>query len=284
MNGEELKAARLRAGWTQEQTAGRLGVTQAYLSMAERGRRMLPSGLARQAVKVLRAWPTALPLREDGVSAPSNSDKLRAELATLGYPGFAHVAGPGVRGRVRRNPAEVLLNALRGSEVDTRVLEGLPWLAFTYADLDWDWAVRNAKLHDLQNRLGFVTTLAARLDTSEMGVVRLGASGLGESQVTSPAVSGQASELVSGVTSERGTSPPAVAPGGNPSTSEARSRRLKEYAAVLDRSRLAKEDTLCHDSLTQAERKWLRVNRPVEAAHWNLLTDMRAENLAHGRN
>jgi hypothetical protein len=53
---------------------------------------------------------------------------------------------------------------------------------------------------------------------------------------------------------------------------------------VLDRSRLVKEDTLCHDSLTEAERKWLRVNRPAEAAHWNLLTDMQAENLPHGRN
>jgi len=67
------------------------------------------------------------------------------------------------------------------------------------------------------------------------------------------------------------------------STDEPRSRRVKEYAAVLDRSRLAKEGTLCHDSLTEAERKWLRVNRPPEAAHWNLLTDMKAENLPHGR-
>ena len=67
-------------------------------------------------------------------------------------------------------------------------------------------------------------------------------------------------------------------------TGEPRSRRLKEYAAVLDRSRLVKEDTLCHDSLTEAERKWLRVNRPAEAAHWNLLTDMQVEHLPHGRN
>ena len=66
--------------------------------------------------------------------------------------------------------------------------------------------------------------------------------------------------------------------------SEARTRKLREYAAVLERSRLAKEDTLCHDSLTEVERKWLRANRPAEAAHWNLLTDMKAENLAHGRN
>src|SRR5271155_2703831 len=244
MNGRELKEARLGAGWTQQQAAGKLGVTQAYLSMAERGYRVLPSSLARKAVEVLDAPPTALPLREEGVVALSDSDQLRAELAALGYPGFAHVRGSHVRAaRVRRNPAEVLLNALTQADVDTRVVEGLPWLAYTYADLNWDWAVQNAKLHDLQNRLGFVTTVASGL----------GASGLGSSEES-----------------------------GAPN-SEARSRKLREYAAVLERSRLAKEDTLCHDSLTEVERKWLRANRPAEAAHWNLLTDMKAENLPHGR-
>jgi transcriptional regulator with XRE-family HTH domain len=233
MNGEELRDARLRAGWTQQQAAERLGVTQAYLSMVEHGRRALPSVLARKAVTILHASPTALPLGEDWVSPSTDSDKLRSELAGLGYPGFAHV-----RGRVRHNPAEVLLDALNKAELDTRVVEGLPWLAFKYANLDWDWAVQNAKLHDLQNRLGFVTTLACQLSASQAS---------------------------------------------RESTDEPRFRRLKEYAAVLDRSRLAKEDTLCHDSLTEAERKWLRVNRPPEAAHWNLLTDVKAENLPHGR-
>jgi len=38
-----------------------------------------------------------------------------------------------------------------------------PWLAFTFADLDWNWLVRNAKLHDRQNRLGFTATLAKEL-------------------------------------------------------------------------------------------------------------------------
>jgi len=255
MNGRELKEARLGAGWTQQQAAGKLGVTQAYLSMAERGYRVLPSSLARKAVEVLDAPPTALPLREEGVVALSDSDQLRAELAALGYPGFAHVRGShGRAARVRRNPAEVLLNALTQADVDTRVVEGLPWLAYTYADLNWDWAVQNAKLHDLQNRLGFVTTVA-----SELGSSGLDSSGLDSSRMGSSETSG--------------------AP-----NSEARTRKLREYAAVLERSRLAKEDTLCHDSLTEVERKWLRANRPAEAAHWNLLTDMKAENLAHGRN
>ncbi|PYU15461.1 MAG: hypothetical protein DMG37_04980 [Acidobacteria bacterium] len=65
------------------------------------------------------------------------------------------------------------------------------------------------------------------------------------------------------------------------STEPQRSRKLAEYVGVLDRSRLVREDTLCHDSLTEAERKWLRANRPAEAKHWNLLTDMKAESLPH---
>ena len=226
MNGEELRETRLGKKWTQQKAAERLGVTQAYLSMLERGRRDLPDSLARKAVEVLNAPPTLLPLRAESLVARVGSERLRSELAALGYPGFAHL-----KGKARRNPAEVLVKALNEPELDTRVVEGLPWLTLTYADMDWDWAVQTAKLHDRQNRLGFVTTLAFQLAL-------------------------------------KSTDPP-------------RARKLKEYAAVLERSRLVKEDTLCHDSLTAVERKWLRLNRPAEAKHWNLLTDMKAENLPH---
>ena len=43
------------------------------------------------------------------------------------------------------------------------MVEGLPWLAFAYVDMDWEWLVRNTKLHDRQNRLGFAVTLAQEL-------------------------------------------------------------------------------------------------------------------------
>jgi len=33
--------------------------------------------------------------------------------------------------------------------------------------------------------------------------------------------------------------------------------------------------------MTQAERAWLREQRSPSAAHWNLLTDMKGENLAY---
>jgi|SRR5690348_9052247 transcriptional regulator with XRE-family HTH domain len=226
MNAQELKEARLRRGWTQQQAAGKLGVTQAYLSMLEHGRRMWPYSLTRKAVEVLQAPPTALPLPAAALVMPLNSEKLRAQLAELGYPGFAHL-----RGRARHNPSEVLLNALNQSDLDSRVVEGLPWLVLRYADMDWDWLVQNAKVSDRQNRLGFVVTLASQL--------------------------------------------------GAKSAHPQRSRKLAEYVGVLDRSRLVREDTLCHDSLTETERKWLRANRPPEAKHWNLLTDMKAENLPH---
>jgi hypothetical protein len=42
----------------------------------------------------------------------------------------------------------------------------------------------------------------------------------------------------------------------------------------LEPSRLATEGTLCRESMTGAERKWLRIHRSPLAEHWNLLTDL----------
>ncbi|HEY2462044.1 MAG TPA: helix-turn-helix transcriptional regulator [Candidatus Acidoferrum sp.] len=229
MTGLELRGARGRKNWTQEKLADRLQVTQAYLSMMESGRREVSYRLARKAAELLEAPATTLPLREYGRAENFAVQDFSSELAALGYPGFAHFR----RAARRRNPAELLLAVLTKGDVATRVVEGLPWLALTYADLDWDWLVGRAKLADCQNRLGYVTGLAA-----ECG-------------------------------DKRGEVP--------------RARRLKEYVAVLERSRLAGEDTLCHDSLSRAEREWLREHRPAEARHWNLLTDLKVEDLAYAK-
>ena len=43
------------------------------------------------------------------------------------------------------------------------LFEALPWLVLRYSTLDWSWVVREAKMHDLQNRLGFVVGLAREL-------------------------------------------------------------------------------------------------------------------------
>jgi hypothetical protein len=104
-------------------------------------------------------------------------------------------------------------------------------LALTYVGMDWDWLVRNAKVRDRQNRLGFAVSLAAD-----------------------------------------------VAEGKD---DKERARQLRRSLEVLEGARLAREDSFCHDSMTQAERAWLREHRSPAAAHWNLLTDMKVEHLAY---
>ena len=63
------------------------------------------------------------------------------------------------RGRVVA--ATLLLHALRQPDLDARVCEALPWVARRYAGkVDWEWLVRQAKLHDFQNRMGLLLELA----------------------------------------------------------------------------------------------------------------------------
>jgi len=228
MDGTTLREARQHKNWTQQQTARALGVTQAYLSMLEKGRRTLSESFVRKALKVFDLPPTALPLPSEASAAPAPSRKrdFTADLAALGYPGFAHL-----RTKVQKNPAGVLLDALNEPNLDGRVAEGLPWLTLAYVDMDWDWLVRNAKVRNRQNRLGFAVSLATEVAESK---------------------------------NDRG-----------------RARKLRPCLQVLERARLAREDTFCHDSMTQAERKWLREHRSPVAAHWNLLTDMKGEHLAY---
>src|SRR5579871_4249684 len=53
--------------------------------------------------------------------------------------------------------------------------------------------------------------------------------------------------------------------------------RLQQVEEILDRARLVREDTLCQESLSEAERRLLRQTRPSEASQWNLLTDLTAQ-------
>jgi transcriptional regulator with XRE-family HTH domain len=152
---DQLKRAREERGWSQEQAAGRLGVTQPYVSMLEKGRRSADP-LARKLMQVYGLPPTVLPLRE--VRKNPTPDSLAHELALLGYPGFAHLR----RGAKRVNPAEFLVSALAQNNLEARVAEGLPWVVLRYPDLPFDWLVREVRVHNLQNRLGFVVTLGQR--------------------------------------------------------------------------------------------------------------------------
>jgi transcriptional regulator with XRE-family HTH domain len=152
---EQLKRAREDRGWSQQQAAERLGVTQAYVSMLEKGRRSAEP-LARKLMQVYDLPPTVLPLCE--VRRNPTPDSLAHELALLGYPGFAHLR----RGAKGVNPAEFLLSALAQNNLEARVAEALPWVVLRYRDLPFDWLVREARVHNLQNRLGFVVTLGQR--------------------------------------------------------------------------------------------------------------------------
>jgi transcriptional regulator with XRE-family HTH domain len=225
VTGEALKTGREHASLTQQEAASRLGLTQAYLSMLELGRRPVTLELAMKATKVFHLPPTALPLEVD---PPSTLDEsaFKSELGALGYPGFSYL-----RGKSHCNPARLLFLALDQDELDRRVVEALPWLVYTYPEMDWEWLTRNAKLNDRQNRLGFVVDLAEEY-AEKMG-------------------------------------------------DESRKKSLDQKKAVLERSRLASEDTLSNESMTQAERKWLRQNRPSKARHWNLLTDLDVRHLAY---
>jgi transcriptional regulator with XRE-family HTH domain len=224
MRPKEMKEERRRLGWTQQEAALKLGVSQPYLSLLEAGSRALPVKLMKKAVQLYHSSPTALPLPESfnapGLLSPQN---LTEELSGLGYPGFSHI-----RKRVQ-NPAEVLFNALGQKELESRLVEALPWVVLRYPALDWAWLVPRAKLYNLQNRLGYITQLAQKLTDGDSF------------------------------------------------------NQLAQQLDALEDARLVREGTLCHDSLSSAERSWLKATRPHEAEHWNLLTDLRAKQLKYVR-
>ena len=156
-----LRKARRARGWTQAQAAAKLGLSQPYWSLLEKGKRPLTPALARRLVRVFQFPPTVLPLpvRLEEAS-PVTNDMLAEDLAKLGYPAFAYMQSGK---RPRRNPALVLLQALNMADLDPRVTEGLPWLLLHHPGMDTGWLVDQARRHNLQNRLGFVTTLARRV-------------------------------------------------------------------------------------------------------------------------
>ena len=209
------------------QAARRLGVSQPYLSLLEKGTRSVPEKLARKAATLYGLSAAKLPMKTGWHNVQANNDDaLGSDLAALGYPGLSYL-----KSRRKRNPAEVMLSALSANNLDSRLAEALPWVLLKHPDLNWEWLVRAAKVNDLQNKLGFVTSVARRL-----------AEKLGNHETVS---------------------------------------LLRAQESVLERSRLVREETLCHDSLTQSERRWLRSNRSDEAKHWNLLTDLSPEHLSN---
>lgn len=232
MTNQQFREGRLKAGLTQMEAAGRLGVSQPYLSQLEKGQRPVTAELARAAAALYRLPATALPVPE---AAPTGTvadpSRLARQLSSLGYPGFAHL-----RPHSKVNPAGVVLEALLQKDLEVRLSEALPWVLLKYPDLDWPWLVNHSKLHDAQNRLGFLVAMARKLAATQTAT-----------------------------------------------QTECQSAYEKLSAAEqqLERARLAREDTLCRESMPEAERRWLRENRSSVARHWNLLTSLSADQLSY---
>ena len=220
MSGQQVKAAREAMRLTQQQAARLWRVSQPYLSLVENNKRPVPVRVARLLAAHEPGVATALPL-----DVPMKADLSRL-LGSLGYQGFAYLADP----RGVTNPAGVVLTALRQPSVPARVTEALPWLLTRFPDLDWDWLVNEAKKWNVQNRLGYLVTLAADV-------------------------------------ARRRNDPTTLA-------------RLERAEQLLEDARLAKEDTLGRP-LTEVERHHLRDHRPAAAAHWNLLTSLRVDDLRY---
>jgi hypothetical protein len=193
--------------------------------MVERGTRPVSQELASAVLQVYPLPATARPI-ELAERRPATESFYTGALGKLGYPGFAYL-----KGGVLLNPAELLFRALDSTDLDSRVVEALPWLPFQFPEMNWNWLASEAKLGDRQNRLAFVTELARQVAKAE----------------------------------------------GDP----VRAELLGSRVATLEHSRLAGEDTLCKQSMSEAERRWLRSHRSRLAAHWNLLTDLNVEDLSH---
>jgi transcriptional regulator with XRE-family HTH domain len=159
MRVQELKAARLNRGWSQTQAAARLGVSQPYLTMLENGKRQLTPNVIRKLAMTYGLSPSTLPVSREFVPRPVDDQHLAESLTRLGYPGFAYLRTH----TLTRNPSEVLLMALTQERLEARVAEALPWVALEYWQGASTWLVEQARKFNLQNRLGFVVSLARQV-------------------------------------------------------------------------------------------------------------------------
>ncbi len=227
MTNQQFKAGRVQARLTQTQAAERLGLSQPYLSQLERSQRPVTPVLARLATKVYGLPPTCLPVHDTTTSGKDlDASRLARQLSGLGYPSFAHLRAE------QTNPADLVLQSLVQRDLEVRLTEALPWVLGTYPDLNWSWLMDQAKLKDVQNRLGFLVGMTKELAASR-GKFR--------------------SALES----------------------------LSAVEVKLEHSRLAREDTLCRESMPAAERRWLKSNRSPLAQHWNLLTGLTVDELSY---
>lgn len=133
---------------TQVDAAALLGVSQPYLSLLEKGARPVTPEIRRRLLPSVGLPP----------DRHASDDRKCEDLSALGYPGFGHYKP--TRGRLRADA--LLLSILAQPDADARLVAALPWLIRHHAaDFNLPWLVRQAKLRDLQNRLGFLLATSA---------------------------------------------------------------------------------------------------------------------------
>jgi len=84
MTGKDLKLGREAKGWTQEQAAAGLSVSQPYLSLMGKGLRPVSKKLARKAASAFELSATTLPVETSWETVqPTDPNTLAMDFAAL---------------------------------------------------------------------------------------------------------------------------------------------------------------------------------------------------------
>ena len=165
----EIRLYREQLRLSQARLAQALGVTQAYVSQLECGTRRVSKQLAAK----LAALPDQAQLHatvfpEDLAPLDHADLDFAADLGALGYPGF-----PRRDGETPKNPAAVIVSILRRAQVAPSVMAAIPWVLLHFPGINTRWLVDQARLNNLQNRLGFLTDLAFAAAESRIAAGRI---------------------------------------------------------------------------------------------------------------
>ena len=140
-----------------------------YVAMLERGQRQPSDALRRRLARVLQLPATSLPT----AARRATVGRRRARCRTC-RPWLPGVLSPPTGSAPKESWRPLLLDALAAEALDPRTAEALPWLLLTFPDLDWDWLLPQVKQRDLQNRLGYVVSLARNVaDLQGLDVARV---------------------------------------------------------------------------------------------------------------
>ena len=281
MSGEALRKVRKERGWTQAEAGARLGVSQAYVALLEKGHRRVPPELARKAVREFKLNPVLLPVSGAWHSAFSTQPKANAtatatensrsfaSLRMTRQEGTSAVGPPQAERSVRAKTKHDTLGHARVNEMLARDLGRLGYPGFAYLRGGWRKNPGQVLLTALAQR-NLDSRVAEALPWLLLHYPEVDADWL-VSQARLMNLTnrlGFVVDLAKRVLERRSE------------TSSPRYHAFTHLSEALGSGRLAVEDTFGRE-LTETERNWLRANRPPEAQFWNLLTNWQPEFLQY---